>query len=95
MSSLQKLKKQADACLAKKADMPMSPLFNMANVAKRNATGDFKSMQDAVDFLACKAKAKMEFDEDDKEFLKERLRHFGGVGNMKAIKKPRSLLIIM
>lgn len=42
MASIQKLKKQTQACLAKKADMPMSPLFNMANVAKRNATGDLK-----------------------------------------------------
>jgi len=71
MASIQVLKKKAQACLDKKANMPMSPLFNMANVAKRNATGDLKYLQDAIDYLTCKAKAKLNFDEDDKEFLKE------------------------
>jgi len=91
MASIQKLKQQAQTCLAKKADMPMSPLFNMANVAKRNATGDLKYLQDAIDFLTCKAKAKMEFNEDDKEFLKELYEAFWWGGQYKNYKEAAQL----
>lgn len=91
MTSIHNLKKQAQACLAKKADMPMSPLFNMANVAKRNATGDLKELQDAIDFLSCKAKAKMDFDADDKEFLKEIYEAFWWGGQYKGYKEAAQL----
>ena len=91
ISSLQKLKKQADVCLAKKADMPMSPLINMANVTVFNNTGDLKSIQDAVDFLTCKAKAKMKFDEDDKEFLKELFEAFWYRAEWIDIWKPNAI----
>jgi len=91
MTSIQKLKKQAEICLAKKAEIPMSPLFNMVNIAKRNATGDLKYLQDAVDFLACKAKAKMEFSDDDKEFLKEVYEAFWWGGQYKGYKEAAQL----
>lgn len=91
MSSIQNLKKQAEACLAKKAEMPISPLFNMAKVAKRNATGDLKSLQDAIDFLTCKAQAKMEFNADDKEFLKELYEAFWWGGQYKGYKEAAQL----
>jgi len=91
MDPTSKLKKQAEVCLAKKAEMPMSPLFNMANVAKRNATGDLKYLQDALDFLTCKAKAKMEFNEDDKEFLKEIYEAFWWGGQYKGYKEAAQL----
>lgn len=91
MASLQNLKKQAEVCLAKKSEMPMSPLFNMANVAKRNAIGDLKYLQDAVDFLTCKAKAQMEFNEDDKEFLKELYEAFWWGGQYKGYKEAAQL----
>lgn len=91
MPSVQSLKKQAEACLAKKADMPMSPLFNMANVAKRNVTGDLKYLQDALDFLTCKAKAKMKFEEDEKEFLKELYEAFWWGGQYKGFKEAAQL----
>jgi len=70
-SSIESLKAKAEKCLERKADMPMSPLFNMANAAVRNSKGDLKSLQDALDYLTCKAKAKMKFYSDEKEFLKE------------------------
>lgn len=91
MASIQDLKKQAQICLAKAAEIPASPLFNMANVAKRNATGDLKYLQDAIDFLTCKAKAKMEFDADDKEFLKEIYEAFWWGGHYKGYKEAAKL----
>lgn len=91
MASIQELKKKAQVCLAKKAEMPSSPLFNMANVAKRNATGDLKYLQDAIDFLTCKAKAKMEFGDDDKEFLKEVYEAFWWGGQYKGYKEAAQL----
>lgn len=91
MASIHELKKQAEVCLSKKAEMPMSPLFNMANVAKRNATGDLKYLQDAADFLTCKAKAKLKFNEDDKEFLKELYEAFWWGGQYKDYKEAAQL----
>ena len=91
MASIQELKKQAQKCLQRKADMPSSPLFNMANVALRNATGDLKDLQDAVDFLTCKAKAKMDFEDDEKEFLKELYEAFWWGGKYKGYKEAAQL----
>lgn len=55
MATIQKLKNSAEACLSKKADIPMSPLYNMAKVAKLESTEDLKYIQDAVNYLTCKA----------------------------------------
>ncbi|MBL4827437.1 MAG: hypothetical protein JKY66_06945 [Spongiibacteraceae bacterium] len=70
-SSVAALKKKAQACLAKKVDLPVSPLWNMGKVAKFDSEGDLKYLQEALDYLTCKARAKLDFNEDDKEFLKE------------------------
>ena len=91
MVNLKKLNKQAEACLAIKAEMPGSPLFNLANVAKRNATGDLKYLQDAINYLTCKARTKMEFNNDDKEFLKELYEAFWWGGHYKGYKEAAQL----
>ena len=91
MSSIQQLKEKAEICLAKKTEMPMSPLFNMANVAKRNVTGDLKSLQDAIDYLTCKAKSKLEFNDDEKEYLKEIYEAFWWGGKYKGYSEAAQL----
>jgi hypothetical protein len=91
MDSIQNLKTKAQKCLAKKAEMPMSPVFNMAKVAISNASGDLKYLQDAIDFLTCKAKAKMDFNEDEKEFLKELYEAFWWGGRYKGYKEAAKL----
>ena len=69
----------------------MSPLFNMANAAIRNTTADLKYLQDALDFLTCKAKAKMKFTSDEKEFLKEIYEAFWWGGRYKGLNEAAQL----
>lgn len=38
--------------------------------AKYNSSDDLAVLQEALDYLTCKAREKLEFSEDDKEFLK-------------------------
>lgn len=91
MGSIQNLKDKAKACLVKKSDIPMSPLFNMANVAKRDKTSDLKILQDAIDYLTCKAKAKLVFNSEEKEFLKELYEAFWWGGMYKGYKEAAQL----
>jgi len=71
--------------------MPMSPLFNMAKTAKRNSSNDLKYLQNAIDYLTCKAKAKQKFNNDDKEFLKEIYEAFWWGGTYKGYKEAAQL----
>ena len=91
MGSMQQLKKTATSCLTIKADMPMSPLWNMAKAAKRNSANDLKYLQDAINFLTCKAKAKHKFSGDDKEFLKEVYEAFWWGGSYNGYKEAAQL----
>lgn len=91
MSKKETLKKKAEACLAKKADIPMSPLWHMGKTAKFGSDGDLKVMQEAVDYLTCKAKEKMEFNSDDKEFLKELYEAFWWGGHYKGLNEAAKL----
>ena len=63
----------------------------MANVAKRNVTSDLKSLQDAIDYLTCKAKVKMDFTADEKEFLKELYEAFWWGGMYKGYREAAQL----
>ena len=71
MSATQQLTKKAKACLAKKTEIPMSPLYHMGMAAQFKKESHLKYVQDALNFLACKAQVKLPFSEDDKEFLVE------------------------
>ena len=71
MAKWLQVKKKAKACLQKKATIPMSPLYHIAMAAKFKKESDFKYVQDALNYLACKAQAKLPFSDDDKEFLIE------------------------
>jgi hypothetical protein len=64
---------KAQACLAKAVPIPSAPLLHMGNVALRKSEGSFTVLQDAIDYLSCKAKArpKIQFTDDEKEFLIE------------------------
>ena len=85
------MEKQAKACLAKKSDIPASPLYNMARAAKFDSKDDAKYIQDAVDYLTCKAKAKLSFTDDEKEFLKELYEAFWWGGQYKGYKEAAAL----
>ncbi len=91
MANIQQLRKKADTCLAKKVDIPTSPLWNMAKVAKLNATDDLRYLQEAVNYLTCKAKAKLGFSDDDKEFLKELYEAFWWGGHYNGYKEAAQL----
>lgn len=53
-----------------KVDIPSAPLWHMIR-AGRGDSESAKVLQSAIDFLTCKTKHGLEFDEDDKEFLVE------------------------
>lgn len=60
---------KAKQCLAKAAPIPGYPLYNMGAVALWDSKSDFELLQNAVDYLTCKAKANMPFTEDEKQFM--------------------------
>ncbi|WP_020405817.1 hypothetical protein [Hahella ganghwensis] len=91
MSNMESLKRIAEACLAKKVDIPNSPLWHMGMAAKFGSNSDFKTMQDAIDYLTCKAKSRMEFNATDKEFLKELYEAFWWGGHYKGLKEAAAL----
>jgi LysM repeat protein len=72
-------------------EIPMSPLLNMAKIAKFGSTKDLKYMQDAIDYLTSKAKAKLDFEDDEKEFLKEIYEAFWWGGHYKGLKEAAQL----
>ena len=69
---------KAKQCLAKAAPIPGAPAWHMA----RGNADDKAIMQNAIDYLTCKAEAKMPFTEDEKHFLVELFEAFwwGGKG---------------
>ncbi|BBA37001.1 hypothetical protein sS8_5078 [Methylocaldum marinum] len=91
MSKKDNLKKKAEACLAKKVDIPMSPLWHMGKAVKFGSDSNLKIMQEAIDYLTCKAQAKMEFNADDKEFLKELYEAFWWGGHYSGLKEAAQL----
>ncbi|MCF6283173.1 MAG: hypothetical protein L3J28_13385 [Candidatus Polarisedimenticolaceae bacterium] len=91
MPKIRKLKTKAQLCLSKRVAMPTSPLFNMVKVAKMGSLGDLEILQDAIDYLTCKAKAKLSFNADDKEFLKEIYEAFWWGGQYKGYKEAAEL----
>ncbi len=62
---------KAQACLAEKTEISVSPLWNMALAAKYNSQSDLKYLQEALNYLTCKAREKMSFTAKEKEYLKE------------------------
>jgi hypothetical protein len=60
----------AKECLAKAAPIPGWPFFRMGMAATLGSESDLNLMQKAIDYLTCKAKAKMPFTDDEKSFLK-------------------------
>ena len=91
MNKSERLKAKANTCLAKQVKIPMSPLLHMGRAAKFSNSSSFKIMQDAIDYLTCKAKARMEFNSDDKEFLKELFEAFWWGGKYKSLHEAAEL----
>lgn len=81
--NIQALNQKAEQCLDSKTDIPMSPLWHMGKAASFGSTGNLKTLQDALDYLACKAKTKVDFTEDEKEFLVEIYEAFWWGGKYK------------
>lgn len=85
------LNQKAQTCLEKKVDIPSSPLWNMARTAKYNSAADFNYLQEALDYLTCKAREKMDFTSDENEFLKEVYEAFYWGGRFKGYKEAANL----
>jgi len=91
VNNRENLREKAEACLAKKVDIPISPLWHMGKAAKFGSDTNLKTVQEAIDYLTCKAKAKTEFNADDKEFLKELYEAFWWGGNYSGLKEAATL----
>jgi hypothetical protein len=83
MPSSATMTNKAKACLAKAAPIPGSPLWNMGKVAVLGSRDSLQVLQNAVDYLTCKAQAKLAFSSDDKEFLVEIFEGFWWGGRLK------------
>lgn len=90
-SSIASLSQKAQACLKLQVDIPGAPLWNMGKVAKFDSKSDFDYLQGSLRYLACKAKAKMVFNEADKEYLKEVYEAFYWGGYFKGYKEAAQL----
>lgn len=62
---------RAKACLAKAVPVLGWPFIAMAKVALLDSQSDFDLLQKAIDYLTCKAKAKMAFTKEEREFLED------------------------
>ncbi|WP_444995857.1 hypothetical protein [Aliikangiella sp. IMCC44359] len=91
MNNISTLQKKASRCLSKKVDMPMSPVWHMGKISKFASKGDHKLMQDAIDYLTCKAQNKLSFNDDDKEFLVELYEAFWWGGKYKGYHEAAQL----
>jgi hypothetical protein len=83
--------KAGGVCSDLKADIPMSPLWNMGKTALFESQKNFGAMQKAIDYLACKAKNKQTFQNKEKEFLKEVFEAFWWGGQFKGYKEAAQL----
>ena len=79
------LKSKAEACLSQKVDVPMSPLWELGMAGQFGKQKNFDRMQEAINYLTCKAKAKLNFTEDEKEFLIELYEAFWWGGKYKGM----------
>jgi hypothetical protein len=71
LATVASLTKKAEQCLANATEAPGSPLWLLGKVAAFGAKGDFDKIQKTVDHLTCKAKARLPFTANEREFLKE------------------------
>ncbi|MET1256646.1 hypothetical protein [Aliikangiella maris] len=58
-------------CLEERDNIPSAPLWHMGKVAKFESKESFDLLQNTVDYLVCKAKLRMPFTDNEKEFMKE------------------------
>ena len=61
------------------------------SLAKFQSADDLTLLQSAIDYLTCKAKEKMSFNDDDKEFLKELYEAFSWGGSYKGYNEAADL----
>ena len=87
MTSQTALAAKAKQCLAKAAPIPGAPLWHMG----MGGADDKAIMQNAVDYLTCKAQARMPFTEDEKRFLVELFEAFWWGGKAKNMREAAEL----
>jgi hypothetical protein len=90
-SKVKLVEEKARVCLDKKVEIPGAPLWHMGRAAKFGDQKSFQYVQDALDYLTCKARAKMPFEAQDKEFMKEVYEAFYWGGLYKGYKEAAQL----
>ena len=90
-SNEQTLSKTAQACLEQAVEIPAMPLYHMGNIAVFNSKSSFDLMQATIDYLTCKAKAKMPFSNIEKTFLIELYESFWWGGHFKQMHEAARL----
>ena len=81
---------KARACLARAAPIPGWPLLHMG-AAALGSKSDFDLLQNAIDYLTCKAKAKMTFTDEEKSFLKNIFEDLWWGGEVKSYPEAAQL----
>jgi hypothetical protein len=85
MANPSSLSQKAKQCLAKATDIPGAPLWNLGKGAVFGSDEGFTQVQKAVDYLTCKAKARLPFSADERTFLKELYEAFWWGGKAKGL----------
>jgi hypothetical protein len=83
---------KAKTCQAKAVAIPSHPMVEMARVALLNSKSDFDLLQNAIDYLTCKAKAKLAFLDDEKTFLIDLYKDMSLGGSLKGYSDAAKLL---
>lgn len=91
MATVASLNNKAEQCLAKAVDIPGAPLWHLGLAAKLGARTSFDKTQKAIDYLACRAKARLPIDPDGQRFLKELYEAFWWGGHYRGYKEAAAL----
>ena len=90
-SDTHKLTQNAQACLEQAVEIPGAPLYHMGNIAIFDLKSSFDLMQATIDYLTCKAKAKLIFTKAEKTFLIELYETFWWGGYAKGMSEAGRL----
>jgi hypothetical protein len=91
MNSTSALTKQAESCLVKRAEIPGAPLWHMGMAAKFGSVTSFSKVQEAIYYLTCKAKVRLPFDSQERDFLKELYEAFWWGGHYNGYREAAAL----
>ena len=89
--TINELSVTAKSCLEQAVKIPGAPLYHLGNIAVFKSKNSFELMQATIDYLTCKAQAKILFSDREKTFLIELFESFWWGGYIKGMPEAAEL----